>query len=120
MPTRTLRIAVLLATVVLLSPAGARTPAFADSCQSHGLDIVRDGNVVRGRAEFTCDSQPRDGRATLIHDGRAVAEATCRTASGASCVAAPTAAYGPGEWCIEWSLPQGSVGAGGSQCQGID
>jgi len=120
MPTRTVRNACLLAAAVLLSPAGgAGTPAFADSCQSRGLDVVRDGDVVRGRAEFTCDSEPRNGRATLIHDGRAVAEATCRTASGATCVAAPAAAYGPGEWCIKWYLPQGSVAGGGSQCTDI-
>jgi hypothetical protein len=120
MPTRTVRNACLLAAAAVLAPGWAAVPAFADSCQSRGLGIVREGEVVRGRAEFTCDSQPRTGRATLSHDGRVVAEESCQTSSGVSCVAAPASAYQPGSWCIQWSLPQDAASNEGSQCMGID
>ena len=89
MPIRTVRNACLLAAAALLTPGWAGTPAFADNCQSRGLGIAREGDVVRGKAEFTCDSQPRSGRATLSHNGRVVAEDRCQTSSGVSCVAAP-------------------------------
>ncbi len=120
MPARTVRNACLLAAAALLPPGWAGTPAFADNCQSRGLGIVREGDVVQGKAEFTCDSQTRTGRATLSHNGRVAAEASCQTSSGASCVAAPASAYQPGSWCIQWSLPQDANSSGGSQCTGID
>ena len=120
MLTKTVRNAYFVAAAALLTPNWAGTPAFADSCQSRGLGIVREGDVVRGRAEFTCDSQPRTGRATLSYNGRVVAEATCQTSSGASCVAAPASAYQPGPWCIQWSLPQDANSSGGSQCTNIE
>ena len=120
MKTRIAHHATLLAAAVGLAlPVSLASPARAEWCY-WDLDLVRDGGIVRGRAEFQCDSQPRTGYATLYYGDQAMAQDSCQTSGGKSCVAAPAAPYQPGKWCLDYSLSMGGASGGGGKCTNID